>query len=86
MRLQQRGRARVVCRGREIRAAVRPMQGMLNRFLYGEYVQDMVRLLLPYDAAVAPGDPVTLADAPYVCVAVRSFPGHLQADIRRCAR
>ena len=86
MRLQQRGRVTVLCRGRELRCAVRPLSGILAAHRYGEYVQDMLRLLLPCDAAVSPGDKMSVSGAPYVCVYVRSLPGHIQADLRRCAR
>lgn len=86
MRLLKRGQTAVQCRGREMRCAVRPLSGILTRFRYGQYVQDMLRLLFPCDAAVSPGDKITVAGTPYVCVAVRAYPGHLQADVRRCAR
>lgn len=86
MRLQQRGRAAVQCGSRSMRAAVRPISGLLTRYRYGEYVQDMLRLLLPCDAVIAAGDALTIEDAPYVCVHTRVFPGHIQADVRRCSR
>lgn len=86
MRLQQRGRVTVQCRGREMRAAVRPISGLLTQHRFGEYVQDMLRLLLPSDALILAGDPVQVSGAPYVCVRVRSLPGHVQADLRRCSR
>ena len=86
MRLQQRGRADVSCRGALYRAAVRPVSGMLSARRYGEYVQDMLRLLLPPSAIVSPGDRVEISGAPYVCVRARLLAGHLQADVRRCAR
>lgn len=86
MRLQQRGRVDVICAGRAMRAAVRPLSGALTARRYGEYVQDMLRLLLPCDALIAVGDRVQVAGAPYVCVYLRALPGHLQADLRRCAR
>ena len=86
MRLQQRGRVTVLCRGRELRGAVRPLSGILAARRYGEYVQDMLRLLLPCDAVIAPGDRISLSGTPYVCVHARSLPGHIQADVRRCAR
>ena len=60
MRLQQRGRADVLCRGALLRAAVRPVSGLLSARRYGEYVQDMVRLLLPWNAQIQPGDRVLL--------------------------
>jgi len=83
MRLLLRGRAQVLCGGRAMRAAVRPVSGMLDRRRYGEYVQDMLRLLLPCDAVIHPGDLLTVSGAPYVCVRTRAFPGHLQCDVRR---
>ena len=86
MRLQQRGRADVLCRGALLRAAVRPVSGLLSARLYGEYVQDMLRLLLPPSALVAPGDRLEISGAPYLCVSTRLLSGHLQADVRRCAR
>lgn len=85
MRLQLRGRASVQCAGRDMRAAVRPINGLLDRRRYGEYVQDMLRLLLPCDALIAPGDLLTVSGSPYVCVRTRAFPGHVQADVRRRA-
>ena len=86
MRLQQRGRVHILCRGNEMRAAVRPISGLLSARRYGEYVQDMLRLLLPWNAEIFPGDPVTVEETPYVCVRTRALPGHLQADLRRCAK
>ena len=86
MRLFQRGRETVLCRGQEIRAAVRPLSGALLARQYGQYVQDMQRLLLPWNAVIAPGDRVEIGNAPYVCVAARALPGHIQADVRRCSR
>lgn len=86
MRLLQRGRVTVLCRGNEMRAAVRPLSGLLSARRYGEYVQDVLRLLLPWNAEIAPGDRVTVGSDPYVCVYTRCLKGHLQADLRRCAR
>lgn len=86
MRLMLRGRTAVRCGGREMRAAARPLSGALMNRRYGEYVQDMVRLLLPWDAQIAPGDRLEIEETPYVCVFVRALPGHIQADARRCAR
>lgn len=86
MRLRLRGRASVQCRGRAMQAAVRPLSGILGRARYGEYVQDMLRLLLPCDALIAAGDSLTVSGAPYVCVHTRAFPGHVQADVRRRSR
>lgn len=86
MRLMRRGRETVLCRDRLMAAAVRPLSGGLAARAYGEGVQDMLRLLLPFGAQIAPGDRVTAGGKPYVCVAVRRCPGHTQADIRRCAK
>lgn len=86
MRLHQRGRIPIRCRGVEIQAAVRPLSGALTAHRYGQYVQDMLRLLLPYNALMAPGDRVEIADTPYVCVFTRTLHGHMQADLRRCSR
>ena len=86
MRLQQRGRVTVLIGNREVRCAVRPVSGLLSQRRYGQYVQDMLRLLLPWDAVIAPGDAVAVNGAPYVCVFARFLPGHVQADVRRCAR
>ena len=85
MRLIKRGQTAAQCRGREMRCAARPLSGLLTRFRYGQYVQDMLRLLLPCDAVIVPGDKITVAGTPYVCVAIHAYPGHLQADVRRCA-
>ena len=86
MRLQQRGRITILCRGQAVRAAVRPLSGILSSRLYGEYVQDMLRLLLPPDALIRPGDKAEIAGTPYICVHTRHLTGHIQADLRRCAR
>ena len=86
MRLYQRFTQPLLCRGKSVPAAVRPLRGELSARRYGEYVQDTLRLLLPNDALIAPGDRVILEDRPNICVAVRLLPGHVQADIRRCAR
>ncbi|MBQ9263736.1 MAG: hypothetical protein IJ189_05935 [Clostridia bacterium] len=86
MRLQQRGRVAVTCRGQEMRAAVRPLSGILTQHRYGQYVQDMLRLLLPCNTLMTAGDAVTVESVPYVCVRTRSLSGHIQADLRRCSR
>ena len=86
MRLFQRGRVTVLCQGKEFRAAQRPLSGALSARLYGEYVQDMLRLLLPCGAPIAPGARAEINGAPYVCVSTRPYPGHLAADLRRCAK
>lgn len=85
MRLFQHGRETVLCNGQQLLAAARPITGGLSARMYGEYVQNMLRLLLPFGALIAPGDRVTVACKPYICVSVRRLPGHTQADVRRCA-
>ena len=85
MRLLLRGRAPVKWNGQVERAALRPLSGALQARRYGEYVQDMIRLLLPWNARIAPGDRVEINGAPYICAAVRLLSGHVQADVRRCA-
>ena len=85
MRLFLRDRGTVTCRNTELRASVRPLRGELERERYGEAVQQMLRLILPKSAFVVPGDIVTLAGKPYLCVQTRPLHSHLQADIRRCA-
>lgn len=85
MRLFRRGRETVLCRGQALPAAVRPLSGGLRALPYGEGVQDTLRLLLPFGALISPGDRVEAGGRPYVCIAVRHYPGHTQADIRRCA-
>lgn len=86
MRLSLRGRVKVHWNGREMLSALRPLSGALSARRYGEYVQDTLRLLLPWDAKVKPGDQVEIEGLPYVCVAARFLPGHVQADVRRCMR
>ena len=86
MRLLKRGRARITVSGREALCALRPLSGGLAARLYGEYVQDTLRLLLPFGFSLRPGDRLLVQDAPYVCLSVRAFPGHVQADVRRCSR
>ena len=85
MRLFLRGRGKIVCRETEIPAAIRPLRGEMERERYGEYVQDMLRLILPGSAFIVPGDRVTLEGKPYLCVQTRRLHSHMQADIRRCA-
>lgn len=86
MRIMQRGRVNVTLRDTVIRAAVRPVSGLLTARRCGEYVQDMLRLLLPCDTVLSPGEKMEIGGAPYVCVSVRALSGHLQADARRCSR
>lgn len=85
MRLLIRGRATIKWNGQTERAALRPLSGALQARRYGEYVQDMIRVLLPWHARIAPGDRVEIEGAPYLCVAVRLLSGHVQADVRRRA-
>ena len=86
MRLLKRGRIAVSLQDREILCAVRPLSGVLSARAYGQYVQDMLRLLLPKDTQIAPGDRASIQGSPYVCVSLRSYSGHLAADMRRCSR
>ena len=86
MRLFKRGQAEVIIAGQRVRCAVRPLSGCLSGQPYGEYVQDTLRLLLPYDCPIHPGEKILADDTPYVCVSIRCFPGHVQADVRRCSR
>ncbi|MBE5783269.1 MAG: hypothetical protein E7329_08165 [Clostridiales bacterium] len=86
MRLMKKGREKVLWAGKEMWGAVRPLSGQLSARLYGEYVQNMLRVLLPWNAVIAPGDRVEVGGAPYVCAAARFLLGHVQADLRRCAR
>lgn len=86
MRLMKRGRQRICWAGKEMWGAVRPLSGQLAARMYGEYVQDMQRVLLPWNAKISPGERVEVGGMPYVCAAARFLPGHVQADLRRCAR
>lgn len=86
MRLLKRGRADVICRGEKISCALRPVSGRLTAALYGEYVQDVLRLLLPWKIRIQPGEKLEVEGKPYICIAVRCYPGHFQADVRRCSR
>ena len=86
MRLLKRGRIAVTLHNREILCALRPLSGALSAKAYGQYVQDMLRILLPKDTPIAPGDRAIIQSAPYVCVSLRAYPGHLSADLRRCCR
>ena len=86
MRLSLRARETVAIGSRKCLARVRPTRGELSARLYGEYAQDVLRLLLPPDTLIQPGDAVIVADAPFVCVHTRFLPGHVAADVRRCAR
>lgn len=86
MRLFNRGRAEVSWRGEKISCALRPLKGQLITRLYGEYVQDVLRLLLPWQMKIQPGEKLIVEGKPYLCIACRSYPGHIQADVERCSR
>lgn len=85
MRLDRRQQDIVTVRGSPVRAAVRRMTGSLEARRYGEHLSSMYRLVLPYDALVYPGDEVRVGGDRFICVAVRQYRGHTQADIRRRA-
>ena len=86
MRLFHRGKIPVTLHDQEILCALRPLSGVLSARNYGQYVQDTLRILLPKDTLIAPGDRLIIQNAPYVCIALRAYPGHLAADLRRCSR
>jgi len=86
MRLMKRGKTRIKWREKEIPACIRPLSGELKNHRYGEYAQDMLRILLPFDAVIIPGERVEVENIPYICVYVRRLQGHVQADLRRCLR
>ena len=86
MRLMKRGKVKIKWNEREIPACIRPLSGGLKNHRYGEYVQDMLRILLPFDAMIAPGERVEIENIPYICVYARRMQGHVQADLRRCLR
>ena len=86
MRLMKRGRSQIVYKGEKILCAVRPLKGQLTGRLYGEYVQDVLRLLLPWSRKIQPGERLEVEGKPYICIACRCFPGHFQADVRRCLK
>ena len=83
MRLVRRFSSSVLLNGQPYPASVRPIAGQLEQELYGEYVQDTLRLLLPRNAVVSPGMAAAVDGKPYVCVSVRTLSGHIQADVRR---
>ena len=85
MRLDYRQQDAVTVRGSPVRAAIRRMTGALEARRYGEYLSIMYRLILPYDTLIYPGDEVRVGGDAYLCVAVRQYRGHIQADIRRRA-
>ena len=85
MRLDKRNQDGITIRGQPVRASVRRMTGALETRRYGEYLSLMLRLILPYDALVCVGDDVLVGGDQYLCVAVRQYRGHIQADIRRVA-
>lgn len=84
MRLFQRHLMKVTCNGKLLYGCLRPLSGQLQVNLYGTFVQDVKRLLLPRGTVLKAGDRLETEDGPYVCLAVRFLPGHVQADIRRC--
>ncbi len=86
MRLFQRHLVKVCCNGRFLYGCLRPMSGHWQVEERGAGVQDMLRLLLPRNTLIHPGDFVETEAGKYVCAAVRFLPGHVQADIRRCNR
>ena len=86
MRLFKRGRAIVLYQGEKFPCALRPIKGQFQVMRHGEYVQDVLRLLLPWKMKIQPGDRVEVEEASYLCLSVRWFPGHIQADVRRCCR
>ena len=86
MRLFQRHLMRVQANGRLLYGCLRPLSGNLQQEMYGAFVQDVKRLLLPRGTLIKAGDRLETEDGPYVCLSVRFLPGHVQADIRRCSR
>ncbi len=85
MRLDRRQQEAVTIRGKAVRASVRRMTGSLEVRRYGEYLSLMFRLIMPYDTLVYVGDDVLIGNDKFICVAVRQYRGHVQADIKRCA-
>lgn len=83
MRLVRRGTENVLLCDQWVPARIRPVSGQLERERYGEYVQDMLRLLVPRCAVVSPGQSVQVDGKPYICLNVRRMAGHLQVDVRR---
>lgn len=83
MRLVKRGMEEVLLNDQRVMARIRPIRGQLEQQRYGEYVQDMLRLLLPFNAVASPGQTVVVDGKPYVCLNVRRMAGHIQLDVRR---
>ena len=86
MRLLKRGRLQVRLGDQLLLCALRPIKGQLETMAHGEYPLDTLRLLMPFRTVIRPGDYLEIGGAPYRCLAVRGFPGHVQADVRRCSR
>ena len=86
MRLFQRHLMRVQANGRLLYGCPRPLSGNLQQEMYGAFVQDVKRLLLPRGTLLHAGDRLETEEGPYVCLSVRFLPGHVQADIRRCLK
>lgn len=86
MRLFQRHLLKVTCNGQLLYGCLRPLSGHWQVNAQGAAVQDMLRLLLPRNSLIRPGDFVETEAGKYVCAAVRFLPGHVQADIRRCSK
>lgn len=84
MRLDRRHQDAVTVRGSPVHAAIRRMTGSLETRRYGEQLPYMFRLILPYDTLICPGDDVRIGSDRYLCVAVRQYRGHVQADVRWC--
>ena len=83
MRLVKRGMEEILLNDQRVMARVRPLAGQIEQERYGEYVQDMLRLLVPFNAVAAPGQTVVVDGKPYVCLHVRKMAGHIQLDVRR---
>ena len=86
MRLFQRHLIKVQLKGQLLYGCLRPLSGQLQVSLYGAFVQDVKRLLLPRGTVIKAGDRLETDDGPYVCLSARFLPGHVQADIRRCVK
>lgn len=86
MRLLKKGRLPVMLGNEQVWCALRPLKGEMQNMAHGEYVQDTLRLLFPWRTVIHPGDRVEIGGDPYRCLAVRAYPGHVQADVRRCSR
>lgn len=84
MRLFQRHLMKVQANGQVYYGCLRPLSGQWQVERYGAFAQEVQRLLLPRGARVRAGEKLETDDGPYLCLAVRFLPGHVQADIRRC--